>query len=140
MKYDKFGNEILYRKYGGMEGNVHDSTREINDYTYNTTTGLPESSILSLYNSDNDTMVPVARSIYSDYIDIAGVETNLFDTNPSSLRYASGIIYTDGQICRIYNTSGALVAESSDEMIDTRNLAEGIYIARTADKSLKFRK
>ncbi len=60
------------------------------------------------------------------------------DADSKVVYYADGVVYNNAGEVAIYNVTGKLVLLTSENIVDTQNLANGIYIVRSAKGAVKF--
>lgn len=87
------------------------------EYSYNSTTGLIDYTIVSDYDTDTKAYQPLYKLEYSDYVDVTGINGVAANT-------------ADGKTA-VYNMQGMCVGNS------LHNQPSGMYIMKQGGKSVK---
>ncbi len=67
-----------------------------------------------------------------------GSGINGVDADDKAIYYADGVVYNYAGEIAIYDVNGQLIVRTSETTVDVRDLVNGVYIVRSADKVVRF--
>lgn len=105
------------------------------DYVYDDN-GNPEEMTISYYDEELEEYVPESRTVYGNYIDVAGIESAVVDNDIKISLIGRTLTVSSGEV-KVYSMQGIVLA-SGTAQLDLSALPSGVYIAATAGRSVRI--